>query len=114
MRKYGRVDKNQTDIVDTLRALGVSVQSLASMGDGVPDLLCGLLGLTFLLEVKTETGKLTDDQIEWLALWRGDSVLIIRNTSQAELLVKFIRRHRHLPDQGILEACRLAPKENEA
>lgn len=76
MRKTARVDANQAAIVDALRAIGASVQSLAMVGRGVPDLLVGFRAQTFLLEVKDgakapSARRLTPDEAAWHAGWRG-------------------------------------------
>lgn len=47
-----RVDDNQTAIVTALRKVGAFVQSLSSVGAGVPDLLVGWRGQWLLIEVK--------------------------------------------------------------
>ena len=83
MRKYGRRDTNQSDIVRDLRLAGCSVQDLASLGDGAPDALVGYRGLDRLMEFKTKKGKLTPDQITWHALWRGRKVEVVRSTEEA-------------------------------
>ena len=49
MRRRPRVDANQAEIVAALRAAHCSVQSLASLGDGAPDLLVGHAGANVLL-----------------------------------------------------------------
>lgn len=69
--RNARTDANQKEIVAVLRSVGASVQSLAPVGHGVPDLLVGFRGITYLIEVKTPTGKLTPDQIRWHGDWRG-------------------------------------------
>lgn len=76
MRKYGRVDANQGEIVSALEKIGCTVVSLASVGDGCPDLLVGFKGKNYLLEVKDggktpSKKKLTDDQVKFFAKWRG-------------------------------------------
>lgn len=48
-----RADKNQQDIVDELRDLGISVLILSQVGGGCPDLLIGHRGKNYLIEVKT-------------------------------------------------------------
>ena len=72
----GRTDGTQTPIVEALRAAGVFVQSLASVGDGCPDLLCsvrgkepfgGVWGSWFLIECKVEGERLTPKQKTWQA-----------------------------------------------
>ena len=52
MRKRAKLDVNHLEIVATLRKCGASVVSLASLGDGVPDLLVGYRGKTALVEIK--------------------------------------------------------------
>jgi Holliday junction resolvase len=72
MRRRGKVDDNQRAIVEALRKCGASVQSLAAVGHGVPDLLVGWAGRTWLVEVKhAKRGTLTPEQVEWHRDWRG-------------------------------------------
>lgn len=74
-----RVDKNQAEIVAAFRALGASVISLHDAGTGIPDLLVGLHGVTFLVEVKNPDtkGKLNERQERWHADWRGAPVVVV-------------------------------------
>jgi len=76
MRRAGKVDDNQAEIVDALRRAGMSVQPLSSVGSGVPDLLVGFRGVNVLLEVKDgnkalSAQKLTADQANWHGAWAG-------------------------------------------
>ncbi len=66
-----RVDANQAEIVATLRARGCSVQSLAELGKGVPDLLVGFRRENYLMEVKSASGRLTEAEQKWHKSWRG-------------------------------------------
>lgn len=71
-----RVDQNHSAIVKGLRAVGASVQSIAAVGKGCPDLLVGFRGLNVVLEVKDgdrspSRRKLTDDEGKWHEAWRG-------------------------------------------
>lgn len=52
MRRAARVDANHADIVNALRACGALVLSLASVGNGCPDLLVLSRGRLYLFEVK--------------------------------------------------------------
>ena len=52
MRRAAKVDANHGEIVEALRAEGASVQSLAGVGAGCPDLAVGLAGMSFLIEIK--------------------------------------------------------------
>ena len=87
LRKRGRVDGNHGEIVSTLRKWGVSVQSLADIGGGCPDLLCSRAGVNYLLEIKDETQapskkKLTPDEKKWHAAWAGQ-VAVVETPHQA-------------------------------
>jgi len=84
--RYARIDKNHNEIVDALRAVGVSVQSLASIGHGCPDLVAAKGSMTWMIEVKGAKGKLTDDQIKFIDAWRG-TVHIVRTVNDALQLV---------------------------
>lgn len=76
MRKTARVDANHGAIVEALRAIGATVQSLAMVGRGVPDLLVGYRSENWLLEVKDgakpdSARRLTPDEAAWHDGWRG-------------------------------------------
>lgn len=77
-----RVDANQAEIVDALRKVGATVQSLHEVGMSCPDLLVGFRGFNFLLEIKGKQGKLSPGQILWHALWRGQ-VSTVRTVDEA-------------------------------
>ena len=82
-----KVDLNQMEIVATLRKIGATVQSLASVGNGCPDLLVGFRGINYLMEVKDgdkvpSAQKLTSDQVKWHIEWRG-KVHIVRSIYDA-------------------------------
>lgn len=71
-----RVDANQSTIVRALRDIGASVQSLADLGKGVPDLLVGYRGNNWLMEVKDwkqppSKRRLTPDEKKWHQSWNG-------------------------------------------
>lgn len=92
MRLAAKIDKNQTEIVAALRKAGASVQSLAAIGKGCPDLLVGYNGFTVLMEIKAPDAPfgraaLTKDQIKWHSEWRGSSLAIVNSVEGAlELL----------------------------
>jgi len=88
--RAAKVDANQTEIVRALRDLGASVQSLANVGKGVPDLLVGWRGQNYLLEIKDGAKqackqRLTPDQVEWHGCWLGQVVVV--NSVDAALRV---------------------------
>lgn len=81
MRRHGKIDDNHTAVVKALRACGCSVQSLASLGAGVPDLLVARNGKMWLLEIKDgrkapSQQRLTEDQIQWRIKWKAPVHLI--------------------------------------
>ena len=91
MRKRGRVDLNQKAIVRAARQMGCSVQILAAVGHGVPDLLIGVAGKNLLWEVKNpEGGKLNADQIIWHESWRG-SVQVVKSVEHAIRIINHAR-----------------------
>lgn len=95
MRRAAKVDDNQSAIVGAFRSLGASVQPLHTMGDGVPDLLIGLCHRNFLVEVKDgakvkSARKLTADQVEWHAAWRGQ-VAIVESVDEAIAFAAAVR-----------------------
>jgi Holliday junction resolvase len=82
MRRASKIDSNQTQVVSALRAAGASVQSLAAVGKGVPDLLVGYKGKTLLMEVKDgnkvpSAQRLTEDQLTWHGEWKGGSLAVV-------------------------------------
>jgi hypothetical protein len=80
--RAAKIDANQEQVVDALRAVGATVQTLATVGKGVPDLLVGYQGQTLLLEVKDgrkppSARKLTEDQLKWHGAWRGGPLAVV-------------------------------------
>jgi Holliday junction resolvase len=87
MRKAAKIDDNQKAIVNVLRQIGASVQSLAATGKGCPDLLVGYHGINYLMEVKDgdkvlSKQELTIHQKHWHSIWRG-SVHIVKSVDEA-------------------------------
>ncbi len=80
--RAAKVDANHEQVVSALRAIGASVQTLAAVGKGVPDLLVGYQGKTLLLEVKDgrkppSARRLTEDQLKWHGAWRGGPLAVV-------------------------------------
>ena len=80
--RAARVDANHVQVVEALRAAGATVQSLAGVGKGVPDLLVGHQGHTLLMEVKDghkspSKRQLTEDQLKWHGEWRGGTLAVV-------------------------------------
>ena len=98
-RRAARVDANQQAIVAALEAAGCAVQSLAGVGQGVPDLLVwvppkialtpigrGLQigGFYSLIECKDGSG-FTPAQKKWHASWPGPAH--VANSVEDALLI---------------------------
>lgn len=86
-----KVDANQAEIVDRLRALHCEVHDMSRMGQGWPDLLINLCGETYVAEVKTARGKFTPAQIEFHAEWSGRPIVLLRTVRDAECFVIRVR-----------------------
>lgn len=88
MRRAARIDANHVRIAEALRDVGAIVESLAAVGDGVPDLLVGYRSETHLLEVKDgaktpSKRRLTPEQRTWHERWRGRPVAVVLNETEA-------------------------------
>lgn len=71
MRLAAKVDANHTQVVSALRAAGASVQSLAPIGKGCPDILAAFRGAMYLMEIKREKGKTNEMQKKWHIEWHA-------------------------------------------
>lgn len=80
--RAARVDANQTQVVSALRAAGCSVQSLARIGAGCPDILCAKDGQMWLMEIKSGKGKTNDLQKRWHIEWNAP-VHVVYDAEQA-------------------------------
>ena len=68
---YHRLDANHKAIVAGLRQRGASVHS-----GGPLDVIVGLGGATYLLEIKTARGRLRASQAAFLDSWRGQACVV--------------------------------------
>lgn len=93
VRKHGRVDANQAEVVEALRKAGATVQSLASVGGGCPDLLVGYRGVNHLVEIKDGSKppsgrRLTEDEAAWHRAWTGEQVEVIESVEDAMYMLQ--------------------------
>ena len=84
----GRTDANQAEVVKALRAIGATVQSLAMVGGGCPDLLIGFRDATILMEIKDGAKCLsrthfTEAELSWHDKWNGKRVWIAYSAEMA-------------------------------
>jgi len=80
--RAAKIDANHEAVVTALRAAGATVQSLAGVGKGVPDLLVGYKGQTLLMEVKDgfkppSKRALNEDQLRWHGSWKGGALAVV-------------------------------------
>ncbi len=95
MRKYGRVDANQAQLVKELRAEGCTVAILSSVGGGVPDICVGYRGHNFLMEIKDgdqppSKRKLTADEGAFFDMWVGNCWVVTTSQQALGLMEDFI------------------------
>jgi hypothetical protein len=74
--RAAKVDGNHGEIVDALRAMGCSVQSLAKVGNGCPDAIVSWKGKNVLMEFKQPGEKLNAIQRKWHNEWQGKAHVI--------------------------------------
>ena len=94
--RAARVDQNHDQVVTALRAAGATVQSLARVGKGVPDLLVGFKGQTLLMEVKDgfkspSRRLLTEDQLKWHGSWNGGALAVVDSPDAALRMIGVIK-----------------------
>ena len=91
LRRRAKIDGNHAQLVKQLREIpGVTVLSLAPIGNGCPDALIGYAGRNFLLEFKDPSKppskrNLTDDQAAFFLSWGGH---VAKVETLAEALVE--------------------------
>jgi hypothetical protein len=100
MRTDAKVDANQASVMASLRKAGCSVQSLAAIGKGCPDLLVSFGGHNVLVEVKDgnkppSAQKLTADQEKWHERWQS-KVWIVRDVLDAAHVVMWLRSRQEV------------------
>ena len=94
--RAAKIDANQEQIVTALRAAGATVQSLAGVGKGVPDLLVGYQGKTLLMEVKDghkppSARLLTEDQLKWHGSWKGGALAVVDSPDAALRMIGVLK-----------------------
>jgi len=87
-----KVDRNQAEIVEALRAVGARVEPLHAVGGGVTDLLVLFRGELSLLEVKDgakppSARRLTPDQVEWHRRWACKGLHIVSTVNEALIAI---------------------------
>lgn len=96
-RRAARRDANESPIVQLFRAAGCTVQPLSA--PGCPDLLVGLRGVTFLVEVKdgaqrASQRRLTPAQQDWHRRWRGGPIFVVERLEQVGAVIGMATKGR--------------------
>ena len=86
-------DANQASIVTALESIGCTVYDASRVGGGFPDLVVGYRGLTMLLEVKTERGRVRKEQQQWHSSWRGCSFIVRSAMEAIEAVMSHVAHH---------------------
>ena len=94
--RAAKIDANHEAVVLALRSAGATVQSLAGVGKGTPDLLVGYKGQTMLMEVKDgfkapSARLLTEDQLKWHGAWKGGALAVVDNPDAALRMIGVIK-----------------------
>ena len=86
MRRAAKVDGNHAELREYFRELGCVVFDASGVGQGFADLVCQWGGLTMLVEIKTEKGKLTKAQKKCPLMMR-----VVRNRRGVEETVMVLQ-----------------------
>ena len=80
----GRTDLNHAQVINGLRQAGMAAHSIASVGDGVPDILVGFRGICVVLEVKRYKEEPNQKEKDFAARWPGPYAIV--NTPEEAIL----------------------------
>ena len=104
MSKFARRrDANEAAIIKALKSHGVTVTQMD--GKGVPDLLIGHGGVTYIVEVKQAHGRagagakrsesgLLETQEAWWSAWQGRRPVVVTTAEEALAVVGITLRVR--------------------
>lgn len=79
MRRAAKRDISEPEIVNTLKQCGFRVCYM----DKPLDLLVGFRGKLYLIECKTDNGKLTVGQAKFMDEWKGFPIYVLRDAQEA-------------------------------
>lgn len=83
-----RVDNNHSEIIEQAKKLGMSVQSLHTIGKDCPDVLLGYAGINILCEIKSGKNDLSDGQQKYHDEWQGQ-IATVRSID--DVVIEFLR-----------------------
>ena len=78
MSKFKRTDKNQADILKSLRANKISYFDTSGVGRGFPDLCVGYEGVNYFFEIKNPeySTRLTQPETKFMQTWNGSYYVV--------------------------------------
>lgn len=92
--RRSRKDSNHNELANLFRKLGVSAIDMIDTGiPGWPDLACGVMSRTYLVEVKNSTTQygrsgLNSNQTAFQREWRGSPIEIVSTEDEVIALVR--------------------------
>ena len=91
-----RADRNQPEIVESLRGAGCAICYLHTVGAGCPDILVSIDDQVFLIEIKDgakppSAQALTPAQVKWHAEWKA-KVHIVNSVAAALAVVAIYKK----------------------
>jgi len=97
-RQAARVDGNQPDLVEYLRALGATIQHTHTV-PGALDIIVGFRGIDQRVEIKDplqpkSKQKLTDLEANTFLSWKGRTPIVLFTKSDCKLLLKKLHAER--------------------
>lgn len=105
MTRYARkVDANQPAIVAAFRKQGCSVLHLHAVGSDCPDVLVALKGISALVEIKSDGGKLTAGQLKFYGEWPG-LMFIVRKLDDVSKVIRCLKDEKEIRDAGMRSRC---------
>lgn len=107
INRVHRRDGNHAALIKGLERAGASVQTLAQVGHGCPDLLVGFRGINVLVEVKDRAQppskrKLSIAEDEWHSTWRGQ-VCVAETLEDALRAIGILHAHSTEPSPEVTE-----------
>lgn len=87
----GRPDANHADVRIWYEQLFCSFVDTHEVGGGFGDAVIGCAGLTDIIEIKTEDGKVLPSQETFHKTWRGSKILVIRDQQDVIEHVQYMR-----------------------
>lgn len=86
-----RKDLTHKEVADALKACGCTVRDLSQIGDNGPDLLVGVIGRDYQVEVKSDGGALSVAQTNYIQDWRGSPIVVLWSAQDAVRWVNVVR-----------------------